>query len=151
MRVGRPEKTGIIWWNLLDGWPQMSDAVVDYYFTKKLAYGYIKRSQAPFIIAAGEISSWELPIYACNDTLTEKSGRLSIKDAVSEEILYNDTFTAMKNTSTKITSLPIYYSEHRILIFEWECDGASGFNHYLCGYPPFSLEFYKSVMKKYKF
>ena len=151
MRVGRPEKTGIIWWNLLDGWPQMSDAVVDYYFTKKLAYGYIKRSQAPFVIAAGEISSWELPIYACNDTLTEKSGRLSIKDAVSEEILYNDTFTATKNTSTKITSLPIYYSEHRILIFEWECDGASGFNHYLCGYPPFSLEFYKSVMKKYKF
>lgn len=52
MRVGRPKKTGIIWWNLLDGWPQMSNAVVDYFFTKKLAYEYIKQSQAPFCIAA---------------------------------------------------------------------------------------------------
>ncbi|MBR5140606.1 MAG: glycoside hydrolase family 2 [Clostridia bacterium] len=149
MRVGRPEKTGIIWWNLLDGWPQMSDAVVDYYFTKKLAYGYIKRSQAPFVIAAGEISSWELPIYACNDTLSEKVGHLLIKDAISEEILYDGSFTAKENASTKIVNLPIYYSEHRVLIFEWDCEGLRGFNHYLCGYPPFSLSFYKSVMKKY--
>jgi len=24
-------RTGIIWWNLIDGWPQFSDSVVDYY------------------------------------------------------------------------------------------------------------------------
>ena len=28
-------KTGLLWWNLVDGWPQFSDSVVDYYFTKK--------------------------------------------------------------------------------------------------------------------
>ena len=149
MRVGRPEKTGVIWWNLLDGWPQMSDAVVDYYFTKKLAYGYIKRSQAPFVIAAGEISSWNLPIYACNDTLKEKSGHLTVKDGSTEQIIYEADFTAAVNTTTKITELPIYYSEQKILIFEWECDGERGFNHYLCGYPPISLDMYKTVMKKY--
>ena len=151
MRVGRPEKTGVIWWNLLDGWPQMSDAVVDYYFTKKLAYGYIKRSQAPFVIAAGEISSWELSIYACNDTLNQKQGHLTVKDAISDEVLYSGDFTAKVNTSTNIVNLPIYYSEKRILIFEWECDGERGFNHYLCGYPPISFEMYKSVMQKYQF
>ncbi len=42
---GRKWRTsGIIWWNLMDGWPQFSDAVVDYYFDKKLAYDYIKIS-----------------------------------------------------------------------------------------------------------
>ena len=147
MRVGRPQKTGIIWWNLLDGWPQMSDAVVDYYFTKKLAYGYIKRSQAPFVIAADEITCWGLPIYACNDTLKEKCGHLSVKDACSDEVLYEGDFTAPINGTSLITKLPIYYSEEKILIFEWICDGERGFNHYLCGYPPISLEMYTKVMK----
>ena len=149
MRVGRPDKTGIIWWNLLDGWPQMSDAVVDYYFTKKLAYGYIKRSQAPFTIAAGEISSWALPIYACNDTLEEKSGHFTVRDAESGEILHGADFTVDINCTSLLAKLPIYYSDKRMLIFEWEVDGARGINHYLCGYPPISLEFYKRMIEKY--
>src|SRR5690606_4639738 len=39
--------SGILWWNLIDGWPQFSVAVVDYYFGKKLAYWYIRRVQRP--------------------------------------------------------------------------------------------------------
>ena len=149
MRVGRPSKTGIIWWNLLDGWPQMSDAVVDYFFTKKLAYSYIKRSQAPFIVAAGEISSWNLPIYACNDTLEEKCGHLTVTDTSDGKVLFDGNFKASANTTTPIVELPVYYSEKKALIFEWECNGVRGFNHYLCGYPPFSLDMYKGIMKKY--
>ena len=148
MRVGRPDKTGIIWWNLLDGWPQMSDAVVDYYFTKKLAYHYIKRSQAPFVIAAGELSDWHLPIYAANDTLTEREGHLTVKDAHSGELVHECDFVAVANASTLIAKLPIYYSDRRILIFEWVMDGESGFNHYVCGYPPISLEEYKKFLER---
>lgn len=33
-RTGRPYRCGILWWNLRDGWPILSDAVVDYYFSK---------------------------------------------------------------------------------------------------------------------
>ena len=36
-RCKKPVKSGVLWWNLIDGWPQFSDAVVDYYFKKKLA------------------------------------------------------------------------------------------------------------------
>ena len=43
-----------LWWNLLDGWPQVSDAVVDHYFCKKLAYNYIKRSQQPVCLMFDE-------------------------------------------------------------------------------------------------
>ncbi|MBE6551430.1 MAG: glycoside hydrolase family 2 [Ruminococcaceae bacterium] len=149
MRVGRPEKTGIIWWNLLDGWPQMSDAVVDYYFTKKLAYYYIKRSQAPFTICADEIKNWNLNLYACNDTLEGKHGHMTVKDALTGEIIRNCEFEAKENASTHIASLPVFYSEHRILIFEWEINGERGFNHYLCGYPPISLQMYKEFLQKY--
>ncbi len=149
MRVGRPQKKGIIWWNLLDGWPQMSDAVVDYYFNKKLAYRYIKRSQAPFTVAADEIDSWRISIYACNDTLKEKRGHLKVRDALTDEIVKECDFTAAVNTSTAILAMPLFYSEQKILIFEWDCDGEKGFNHYLCGYVPISFEMYKAVMKKY--
>lgn len=149
MRIGRPKKTGIIWWNLLDGWPQMSDAVVDYFFEKKLAYGYIKRSQAPFTIAADEIASWEIKIYACNDTLNVKRGHFTVKDAESGEILHGADFEAKENASTVLAKLPTYYSEKKMLIIEWEVDGGVGYNHYTCGYPPFSLESYKRLIKQY--
>ena len=51
-------RTGIIWWNMLDGWPQISDAVVDYYFTKKLAYHYIRRVQRPICLMMDELVDW---------------------------------------------------------------------------------------------
>ena len=149
IRVGRPQKTGIIWWNLLDGWPEMSDAVVDYYYEKKLAYYYIKRSQAPFAIIADEMKDWNLPIYACNDTLLEKKGHFTVKDTSTDEIIFEGDFVASANTSTKIASLPLFYSDKKVLIFEWEIDGERGFNHYLCGYPPFTLEEYSDIVKKY--
>ena len=150
MRVDRPNKTGIIWWNLLDGWPQMSDAVVDYYFTKKLAYHYIKRSQAPFVIAADEISSWNLRLYACNDTMQRYSGHFTVKDAETDEIIYQGEFSARENASTPVASFPVYYSERKMLIIEWTANEENGFNHYLCGYPPFSFEDYKKLLEKHK-
>ena len=149
IRIGRPQKTGIIWWNLLDGWPQMSDAVVDYYYAKKIAYDYIKRSQAPFVIAAGEISDWTLPIYACNDTLEEKIGSFTVKDAETDEILFESNFKVGINQTDLLTRMPIYYSDRKLLIIEWNVNGEKGINHYLCGYPPFSLEKYKFLMQKH--
>lgn len=149
-RVGRPHKTGIIWWNLLDGWPQMSDAVVDYYYDKKLAYYYIKRSQAPFAIIAGELRHWKLPIYACNDTMKERNGHVLIYDAQTKEQLYDADFSVGVNTSALIAELPIFYSDKRVLIMEWSVDGEQGFNHYVCGYPPFSLEEYTAILENYK-
>ena len=150
MRVGRPQKSGIIWWNALDGWPQMSDAIVDYYYNKKLAYHYVKASQRPFIIAADEITSWRLPIVACNDTLEAVSGRVKVSDAESGEILLEGAFSVEPNTSTRVSSIPIFYSEQRFLIIEWETnDGECGRNHYLCGYPAISFARYKSFLESY--
>ena len=32
---------------------------------------------------------------------------------------------------------------------EWHTNLGSGKSHYLCGYPPFSLDWYESLMKKH--
>ena len=149
IRVGRPKKTGIIWWNLIDGWPEMSDAVVDYYYEKKLAYNYIKRSQAPFAIIVDEMKNWNHSIYACNDTLGDISGKVRIKDCETDDVLLECDFNAAANTSTAIAKIPMFYSEQRFLIIDWEAGEHSGKNHYLCGYPAISFERYKSFLNKY--
>ena len=41
-RMGNWRRTGILWWNIRDGLPLISDAIVDYYNRPKLAYSYIK-------------------------------------------------------------------------------------------------------------
>ena len=47
----------------MDGWPQFSDAIVDFYFNKKLAYYYIRRVQEPVGVmvdepGTGTAASW---------------------------------------------------------------------------------------------
>lgn len=149
MRLRRPLGSGIIWWNLLDGWPQMSDAVVDYYYEKKLAYGYIKRSQAPFTIAFREVENWRIELFACNDTLKERNGSFTVKDAEDGSILMQGNFKAGMNRNTSLGKLDLFYSDKKMLIAEWEVDGVGGFNHYLAGYPPFNLRKYKDLMEKW--
>ena len=83
-RIGKWYRSGIIWWNIIDGWPQISDAVVDWYGVKKLAYTYIKRSQQPLCLMCDEpgedglttlcaVSDLREPLeisYSVNDALT---------------------------------------------------------------------------------
>jgi len=149
MRAGRPDKTGILWWNLLDGWPQMSDAVVDYYFTKKRAYEYIKRSQAPFAIIAGEPEDGVLKLLACNDTLGAAQGSFTVTDGLTDALLLEGSFTAPENATTCIGEVALCACDQRFLMIRWTADGATGFNHYTCGERPLSLDAYKRFIHKH--
>ena len=149
MRIDRPRKSGVIWWNLIDGWPSTSDAVVDYYYEKKLAYRYIQRSQAPFAIMADELRSWTSRIVACNDTLKEMRGKFRIYDVVEQRTRVEKEFVAAPNAVTDLVRIPLNYSDQRLLLFTWEMeDGTTGMNHYLSGYPAFSLEQYLEWLEK---
>ena len=53
-RMHKWAKTGLVWWNVIDCWPQFSDAVVDYYYTKKLAFPYIRNVQQPVLLLLRE-------------------------------------------------------------------------------------------------
>lgn len=150
MRCGKPTKSGIIWWNLLDGWPQMSDAIVDYYFEKKRAYDYIKRSQQPFCLMMGELESWNCPVIAANDTLDVKKGIYKVYELTEscEKVLIQEgRFDLEPNGIRTLTKIPVMYSDKRMFIMAWETDdGNVGYNHYLAGMPPFDLETYTKWM-----
>ena len=86
-RLKKWRRTGVIWWNMLDGWPQISDAVVDYYYAKKLAYYYIKRVQQPIVLMMDELVDWGHQVVLGNDSRETHAVRYQIADGDTGEIL----------------------------------------------------------------
>jgi beta-mannosidase len=147
-RIRKWRKTGIIWWNVIDCWPQFSDAVVDYYFVKKLAYWYIKRVQTPLCVMVDEPEQWHCRVVAGNDSLARQAGDFSIVDADSGENLLAGSFDVEPNSNRELGRIPVSRSEHRLFLISWELDGVSHGNHYLLGQPPFSFEEYKTYLRQ---
>jgi beta-mannosidase len=142
-RTMKWRRTGILWWNLIDGWPQFSDAVVDYYFTKKLAFDYIKRVQQPLLVALREPDSWKQEVVACNDTREDLEIEYSVCDIDTQETLWEGSASAAANQNTLLTTIPFYNSEKKFYVIEWQSPLGLGRNHYLAGHPAFDLETYR--------
>ncbi len=139
IRMMHPRTGGVIWWNLIDGWPQMSDAVVDYYYDKKIAYDYIKRSQSPFAIMMSENISTYHDVYAVNDTLEPKCGKCTITNGETGEVVLEKEYTLAPNSYKVIGRVEADFSQKALYIIKWD----GGFNHFITGYPPFDKDKFK--------
>lgn len=142
-RCNKPVKTGLIWWNLIDGWPQFSDAVVDWYFEKKIAYYYIKRVQQPVCVMLSEMENWHHRVVIANDTLKEVTVKYRVTDADTKDVLAEGSAVICANGIQNADSIRLYYSDKKMLLIDYEVDGVKHKNHYLCGLPPFSPEHYR--------
>lgn len=140
--------SGILWWNLLDGWPQFSDAVVDYYGVKKLAYHYIKRVQQPVCIMIDEPESWHVAVKVSNESRRAASGTFRVWDGDTGETLLSGEYAAAPGVVTELGRLRAPYSAQRLLLIEWTADGVKHGNHYMMGSPGFSFARYKSWMQR---
>ena len=109
-RLKKWRKTGVIWWNMIDGWPQFSDAVVDYYYGKKLAFHYINRVQLPVCIMVDEPENWHVRITAGNDSREPATGSFRIWDADSNETLLEGRFYVEANGNSEIGKIRISHS-----------------------------------------
>ena len=143
-RLGKWRRTGVIWWNLIDGWPQFSDAIVDYYFGRKLAYYYVQRVQQPLCLMVDEPQDWHVRLVAGNDSNRDFAGEYRLWDADTNETLLEGAFTSDANANCALGRVPISRSDRRLFLMEWHCDGAAGGNHYLLGTPPFDLSRYRA-------
>ncbi|MCL2815063.1 MAG: hypothetical protein FWD23_10735 [Oscillospiraceae bacterium] len=146
-RLMKWQRTGIIWWNMIDGWPQFSDAVVDYYFNKKLAYYYIKRAQNPVCIMIAEPENWHCEVKISNDTLHACSGNYRLWDGETGETIADGGFYSPPNSTVPIGRIRVSHGEKRLIIIEWETDGKKSCNHYVLGHVPIELERYKKWLK----
>jgi len=141
-RAAKFRRTGIIWWNLRDGWPIISDAVVDYYNSKKLAYYYIRQVQPDACVVINDAAGGKHPVVAVNDTRAEKSGTVAVRDADSGKTLFSAPFSIPANGKTVVGQIAETPAQAMWLI-DTTIGDAKLTNHYLAGKAPFKLADYK--------
>lgn len=140
-RMNKGERNGILWWNLRDGWPVISDAIVDYYYSKKLAYHYIKRVQTDVCVMIGDAKDNGHPVVIVNDTLKEVEGHYSIRNADTKQVLVDKAFRLGKNGKTEEGFLPTT-EEPTLWLIEWTIGSEKYSNHYFAYQPHVDLEVY---------
>jgi beta-mannosidase len=146
-RMDKFRKTGIIWWNVRDGWPIISDAVVDYYNSKKLAYYYIKQVQHNACVMIGDPREGKHPVVAVNDTRETKSGTVIIRDADNGVTIFSASFDIPVNGKIVIGNIPEMHKQMMWLI-DYTIGNEKYTNHYLAGEAPFKLADYQRWFKK---
>ena len=140
-RMNKFDRNGILWWNLRDGWPVISDAIVDYYYSKKLAYHYIKRVQTDVCVMIGDAKENGHPVVIVNDTRNEINGNFSIKDADTGEVLMEKSFKVNVNGKS-VEGFLANTSEPKLWMIEWDVDNMKYTNHYFAYEPHVELNEY---------
>lgn len=148
MRINREHKTGIILWNLLDGWPQFSDAIVDYYFVKKLAYHYIKRSQKDICLMFDEPVENKLTLFGVNDRFEKKTLTYKVENLYTGQMVLQGEARLDSEASTEIACLNIPENDKSFYFIEWEYDGVIGTNHYFTNVIDIDYDKYMSALEK---
>lgn len=144
-RLRKWRTSGILWWNVIDGWPQFSDAIVDYYGGRKLAYQYLWRVQRPLAVIIGEAgTNQQLPVVVCNDTRRDIELSFQVREADSRAIVAEGTFIAPANENWQVAGIPREVSDPRLYLISWSAEGEQFGNHYLAGHPPMVLAQYRN-------
>ena len=132
---------GLVWWNVRDGWPQLSDAVVDYYGGKKPAYFALKAvQQDQLAMLRDDHTAW-----AVNDTRRPVKGHATYRDKASGKVLLDCDYEIAANSKTQLGTVP--FSGQGLIEIEYQVEGKSYRNHFLYGEPPFKWADVKEWMK----
>ncbi|MFH0758342.1 MAG: glycoside hydrolase family 2 TIM barrel-domain containing protein [Bacteroidota bacterium] len=146
-RMNKFDRNGILWWNLRDGWPIISDAIVDYYGRKKLAYHYIKKVQKDVCVMIGDEGLVKdapgagHPIVVVNDTREAVSGRMTVRDADTGQVVFRKSFHTEENGKSVEGYLPDP-GKTTLWLIEWEVNEEVHTNHYLAYEPVIDLKKY---------
>jgi beta-mannosidase len=146
-RMNKGQRNGILW-NLRDGWPIVSDAIVDYYGGKKLAYDYIINVQTDVCVMVGDAREGNNghPVIVVNDTRTANNVEILIKDKDSGRTIQSKTIEVEANGKLKVDEIQaVTISE--LWLIEYKVDGKAYNNHYLAYEAPMDYSQYKRWIK----
>lgn len=142
-RAQKWRRTGIIWWNLWDGCPELSNAIVDYYWQKKQAYEVIKRSQQDPCIILCEPENGQQRVVIANDTNRIFNLKFEISDVETGELVLSGAAQAPANATTPAGDIPWAGKNPRFYLLKWESEAGRGINHHMSGNPPFDAAQYR--------
>jgi len=146
-RAGKFDRSGIIWWNLRDGWPIISDSVVDYYNSRKLAFYFLKNVQTTVCLLVNDPVEGRCPLVAVNDSLEAAQGGVKVIEVGSGRELYAGRYSVPANGRQEIVRLPPLEGQGMLLI-RYEDAGQARANHYLYGVPPFDFKAYLGLLRR---
>ncbi len=149
-RIQKNYRWGILWWNIIDGWPQVSDAIVDWYGTKKLAYSYILRSQKPFCLMCDEPDSdGNITLCAINDTRKTVFVNYTVTEALTGKVIVKGSVKVEPDQKATLDSFKENNGEYYII--SWSGD-ETGTNHFTGAIgDKIKIEDYVSFMKQADF
>ncbi|MDW7658075.1 MAG: glycoside hydrolase family 2 TIM barrel-domain containing protein [Bacillota bacterium] len=145
-RIQKGRKTGLIWWNVIDGWPQISDAVVDYYAKPKLAWHIIRRCQQDVQFMLDEYRDWKHRLIAVNDTLQAVEGVYQVTDFTTGEHVLEDRFRLEPDARAELADFVVNPSRQALYLIKWQIGDKVCHSHYVAGRYPFNLEQFRIWM-----
>ncbi len=146
-RAEKWRKTGILWWNVIDGWPQVSDAITDWYGTKKLAYSYIKRSQQPFCLFCDEPENGRIDLIAANENRFAVAAQYTVTDLSTGEVLTVGKVELAPGETLRAAKLP--ERKFGFYLITWKTTDGEGKNHFVCSIGDgWTYEAYRTCMEK---
>lgn len=140
--------TGVLWWNVIDGWPNLNASLVDYYYNKKLGYHYVRRVQQRTCLMVDELEDWNVRVVMGNDSREDAKGHFRIWDADTNTTVLTGEYASAANENTELGKVPAFHSDKKLWLMEWTAHGQRYVNHYLLGSPAFSLAQYKAWLPK---
>lgn len=147
-RCERWNKTGVIWWSLMDMWPMLFNySVIDYDFVPKTPYYWIRQSQQAFaLMITRKEADGEIALYAANDTRACQRGEYRIT-AINAQ---GNTRTAAMGAyceapnGARMIQRMVEADEPELWLIEWTgADGEKGWNHFVTGKRPYDFEAWK--------
>jgi beta-mannosidase len=145
-RMQKGHKTGLIWWNIQDGWPQISDAVVDYFGRAKLAWHIISRSQRDVQLMIGEYQAWRHRLIAVNDTFRPTSGTYRVWRGDTGATVAEGSFDLPADGTAELASFAVNPAEQALYLIEWQIGQDVFANHYVAGRYPYRLADFRCWM-----
>ena len=122
---------GIVWWNMRDAWPIISDAVVDYYGGKKRAFYEIKNVQYNQLVMIND----DHRVIAVNDTLHPVRGHAKVTDVESGKVLLDLDYEVAANATAEVGMAA--FDGQGVCRIDYSADGETHVNHFLYGTPVF--------------
>ncbi len=118
---------GILIWNLLDGWPQVSEAMVDYYFTKKPSFDFVKNAMRAVNVIIKEESRGALKIFVANASRNNAS--VSYEISCNGKAIANDRIEVLPDEN-KLVSMMYTNGESNFYKIDFWINGHHYASHY---------------------
>jgi len=126
--------TGLVWWNVRDGWPLITDAIVDYWGGKKRAYFALREAQRDVVCLIRD----DHRLLVVNDTRETRRGHVRVTDRASGRVAYAGDYVSPANAAKVLAE--IGWTGQGVFAIDYSVEGELHHNHFLYGEPPFDWQ-----------